>query len=381
MTVAQLAISGIVLTVASTRCVGAQGPVALQLARELSIGSDSLGDDYLFSRIAFVVPLRDGSVVVGETRDRRLRRFGRDGRFLGRIGGPGAGPGEFGRVSQVGTFGDTLWVTDLSLRRASLFDAGGRYSGGFSWFASDDRESLGGSLWLGLFADGTSWAEPVASAATIGGPELPKTILSVGRDARVRDTIVVAPTKHTLFVVADGPTMNFGAQPFADAPIIVGSSGASRLFVVGREVSGTSQRAEIRVVALRPSGDTLWMRSFPYSPRRVSRDVSDSVLGRIHEDLRRSGATLEDVKGVLFLPRFRPPVTAAFATADGSLWLRREEDQSMVEYWIISPDGRHEGTVRVRRESKLVASEMGKVWASEVNEDEVPTVVRYRMLR
>jgi len=355
----------------------AQGPPTWRLVEEQQWS----GETNLFTKISAILPISGGSILVVEPREARMRVFDESGKQERSIGREGRGPGEFVRLAAAGLFADTLWATDVNLRRTSLFRTSGDLVSTLPWNVLGEVGNEPTNLVGGLFADGTAWGEKDRAAATISGPELPRAILRLARSARSMDTLAVVETAHTLFNVMDGPTMNLGPQPFADAPLVVGSTSRSRVYVVLRSAALTRQKSVVRVVAVNAKGDTAWSREYPYAPRPLERRTADSVLNRTHYGMRRSGATLDAVRSVLFLPANRPPVSAAVAADDGTLWLRREAGQSTVEYWVISADGSLVGSVTVASNVSIAAASRDHVWAIRSDADDVPSVVRYRISR
>jgi hypothetical protein len=59
------------------------------------IGALEGAPEYLFSSIVDVVALSDATLAVADRGSSEIRVFGRDGRFMRKIGAPGEGPGEF----------------------------------------------------------------------------------------------------------------------------------------------------------------------------------------------------------------------------------------------------------------------------------------------
>ena len=337
------------------------------------------GDTNLFTGITAILPTSGGSILVVEPREGRLRVFGANGGFERTIGRDGQGPGEFVRLNAAGLFGDTLWTTDLNLRRTTLFRTSGDLVSTMPWNTVAASESS--NLVSGVFADGTAWGEKATTAAALAGPELPKAVLRLTRTARSMDTLALVSTEHTLFNVMDGPAMNFGPQPFSDAPLVVASSTDSRLFVIVRPVAPNGKGGLLRVVAVNARGDTAWSREFLYSPRPLERRVADSVLDRTHRGMRRSGVTIDVVRRVLFLPTNRPPVSAAIVAHDGTLWPRREAGQATVEYWVVSADGILIGSVPVAANVSIAAANGEHAWGIRSDTDGVPSIVRFRISR
>lgn len=90
------------------------------------IGAVAGDAPYLFSGVVYSARLSDGRVVVVDSRSAEVRLFNPEGRFLGRQGGRGAGPGEFRHFSFVDLVpGDTLLIYDGVNRRITRIPPGG----------------------------------------------------------------------------------------------------------------------------------------------------------------------------------------------------------------------------------------------------------------
>lgn len=92
-----------------------------------------IGDEgdpqYEFFRIASVVPLGSGNVVVGNGGSMEIRWYGADGAYLTAAGGPGDGPEELGFLTSVWPWaGDTAAVMDPRRRRLLFFDSAGSFA-------------------------------------------------------------------------------------------------------------------------------------------------------------------------------------------------------------------------------------------------------------
>jgi hypothetical protein len=123
------------------------------LTETLRIGTAEGDPDYQFGSIPSVAGLAiasDGRIVAADLQARHLKVFAPDGRYQRTVGGPGAGPGEFGiqGLQVVIAPGDTLVVSDLGNQRVSLFLLDGTfvrsfpqsYQDGFAfrWDAAED---------------------------------------------------------------------------------------------------------------------------------------------------------------------------------------------------------------------------------------------------
>ena len=70
------------------------------------------GPAHEFFRVRGVRQRSDGSLVLADRASRQIRHYSREGEFLGALGGPGEGPGEFRSLERVETVADTVFALD-----------------------------------------------------------------------------------------------------------------------------------------------------------------------------------------------------------------------------------------------------------------------------
>lgn len=70
------------------------------------------GPAHEFFRVRGVKQRADGSLVLADRTSRQIRHYSREGEFLGALGGPGRGPGEFRSLERVETVADTVFALD-----------------------------------------------------------------------------------------------------------------------------------------------------------------------------------------------------------------------------------------------------------------------------
>jgi hypothetical protein len=365
--------------------LAAQSPATWTLTPEARIGGADRGKEYEFARIAGVVPGPGGSALVYEFRPPELRAFDADGKYLRTIGRAGGGPGEFRMIGGAGFVGDTLWTVDPELKRVSLFTADGRVTATISQEVADpatsgSRAFSGAYVWFVLphnAAVGLAsyWSEDLASGKVPMAP-----VLRMTRSARTLDTIAWVSTLHSQLAFTTGTSHLYMRQTFSDTPLNIVAPAVERVFVVDRSVAASPARATFGVVALRVNGDTAWRRRYPYVPKPIPAATADSALSM---SIKFGGATItrEEVRQQLFLPAFRPPIAAVVAAEDGSLWLRREDGSATVDYTVIGASGNLQATLTVKSNVAIMAVRGDFVWTTEKDEDDVQTVVRYRITR
>ncbi len=70
------------------------------------------GPPHEFFRVRGVTQRPDGSLLLADRASRQLRLYSRKGEFLGALGGPGEGPGEFSDIQQIELIADTVFALD-----------------------------------------------------------------------------------------------------------------------------------------------------------------------------------------------------------------------------------------------------------------------------
>ena len=87
----------------------------------------------------------------------------------------------------------------------------------------------------------------------------------------------------------------------------------------------------------------------------------------------------EVITRALYVPPYRAPVTEALAGDDGTLWLRWDSATSPDLYSVLGVDGRIVAHVHASSRVRLRWVSGTTVWGEERDEDDVPTLVRYRV--
>jgi 6-bladed beta-propeller protein len=376
------------LTLAATPSAG-QGPPRWRLTHDTRVPLEGRSS-YDFTNIVAVVPTSDGSVLIADVGNKEIAHFGATGEYLNKIGRTGKGPGEFDLLGSAGLLGDTVWVIDRGQPRTSLYSRSGRLLATIRTEGEASRPPGWHVQLDALLPDGSALG---SATRRLADGELPTAILRMSRVGRTIDTLAWVPTKNSRFILvrpdrsflalrASSKT-SFGIQPFTDAPLITFAPSRSLVFIVHRAVSTTSANARFAVVAIASNGDTLWNRSFGYVPRPLARRAVDSLVSALEQSLTRTRSRMSapEIRRLLFIPDHHAPVTSAFAGADGSLWLRREEDKPTVDYWVVGNNGRVIGTLSVPANVKLMAATGSKAWGVEYGEYDVPQVTRFAIQR
>jgi len=178
------------------------------LVQDLSIGSETTGPDYQFTRIMAVFPARDGTIWVldgpedgpGLTgpREYRLRRFDASGKFLSNVSRMGEGPGELFRPeSPIAQLPDgPLVVRDGVRNRVNVFNPSGTVAPTWAFGQTRLRSasiSLGAAITVDTMV--ISWLPTYIDPPFVPGPRRPDApssvpiIVRVGPQGRIIDTL------------------------------------------------------------------------------------------------------------------------------------------------------------------------------------------------
>jgi hypothetical protein len=96
----------------------------------LTLGALAGEEEYQFSEISAAVRRSNGDFVVADAGSRTVRLYNEMGVFKRRLGGPGSGPGEFQRPTQIlAHTADSIFVWDDAAFRLTKFDPDGAFVG------------------------------------------------------------------------------------------------------------------------------------------------------------------------------------------------------------------------------------------------------------
>lgn len=158
-----------------------------QLVEELSIGSETGSDPYLFGQIAGIAEGED-HIFVLDSKLCVLRMYDGQGRYLRDIARKGEGPGEFVSPSSlvVNPRDGRLFVQDASHGRVSVFSPAGDYLE--SWRI----KAWSWGLDMVATADGTLYLdEPVPDSAVPGLLNMEIMMVGYGRDGAIGKTVKI----------------------------------------------------------------------------------------------------------------------------------------------------------------------------------------------
>lgn len=359
----------------------------LTVTQDLRVGSVD-DPDIGFSRMGAVTVGPEGLVYVAESQDKEIRVFDGQGTPVRTIGRQGEGPGEFQGLGDIGFKGDTLWVNDPMAARITLFDPDGGVIG--------TLPATG--VWLGSQEDGYVLEQPGSLRDdgrvdfvvpgirfSPGGPDtLSFPELVFDRNGQVVDTAgggVLGPFAGGT-VSLDGHELRAPAPP-SDRPLRTRVHDG--LVVVEGPAAVQAGPATLTVTRIDLVGDTVYSRRFGYMPRPFESAFIDALVGPAAIRATRmtgldSSTVARTLRGGLHLPPFAAPVSQALVGADGSVWLRRDDDGGPTFRWVVlAPDGSPVGQFQLPRSVDVRWASLGSFFGADRDDAEIPWLVRYHL--
>ena len=369
---------------------------AIELARwslveDLRIGS-AAGHADAFSRPSIGAISGDGSLVYVVDRDSRspvIKVFDTSGRFVREIGSPGEGPGEYRSISAFGLRSDTIWISDAGTGRVTFYRPDGTVIESFG-FGYDEAgvvtrvpvEVLGSDRFLVVSPPG-----PDLGRTGVGKVRFRQSVLLTDRQAAVLDTVVSYDVDYPVIVTRPGGGAIFRYNPaVVETPRVSYSSTSEVVREVHRPAPQSASVGQFRILIRRPRGDTLMQRTFLFRPVPVPRTVKDSVMAAASRSLRNAPVDLAAVAlRYIELPDFQPAVSRGpISTENGDYWIEREAfPTNGREYLVLDRGLEPLATIQIPSRSGRLTGPITQthVWFVELDDLDVPFLVRYRIVR
>ena len=295
---------------------------SLVLVEELRIGN-LVGDEaYTFGNVAALAPAPDGSLYVADNQVPIIRRYDRDGRYIGDIGRRGEGPGEYRWIVGIAVLSDgrlTAWEGPGGL---SIFDPTGSFIESHS-VPNGRVASRPGDRAFVYGAQGGIFVRVALEGALPGSQEFFES-----------EWASVAPDGQVERLPADPPADREGA--FYG---MVGRGGPYQPFT--RETLST----------VGPDGSRYWVRNDEYVIHRVLPSGEEVEITREQVPVRvgaQERAEWEDnaeqmaglgmdVSTFLPIPEVKPLIREILVDPEGRLWVSRYTEAAFMEY---SPEER-----------------------------------------
>jgi hypothetical protein len=378
--------------VAAASIANAQrGPTA-RLVKEIVIDNASLPDG--FTPVGAVVVGPGGRLYVEQSMDNVVRLFDSAGKYLKAIGAKGQGPGETENLGGIGFVGDTLWTYDWGTRRFAFFSATGTYQSTLIPPRIVDSAVKSHPVSIGAttpLAGGNLYFAGASYASNLDLALMPPIARLIGtRDGRILDTIAMSDSLgRGSFGYASGSRQTFTNDPFfsgmVDKSPLVTVGGRGAWFVVARRADCATQTRYL-VARISFKRDTLWRATIECPRVAVPRNFVDSVVA-VNRD---RAVKMLPITASYAEQQIRPkigdvkaftPARALMVGGDGSTWVRpMRAVTDSAETWIRA-DARasapEEFTLPPKARLKYIA-DATHIWVMLLDEDDLPSLVRYR---
>jgi hypothetical protein len=346
--VAALTVIALAVTVPA---LAAQVPITFRLAPDGSIqaGDHDFGEEYRIARS------RTGLLAVHEFADTRIVLFSPTGRVIRSIGRAGSGPGEVRIVQRFGWIADTLWLSDVQLRRTTFFAPDGRMLRIVAWpeaLHDGQGRQIAGVTFLSPLAyrADRSVLFRVQHAGKRGAvsPFVTGARLSIaradtsGRFLGVVASVSAADGTDCVQSTTSGQSMASVTVPLCPDSFIEAGGDSGVVAVVHQKVTGTS--GSVSAVVNDARGRALVRAAL--TPELVR--VPPAVAARLRADLlARAGGqrpapgagALRELVRRIQIPTVWPPVDCVVVGDGGRLLLGSPTGEATRRWQLLGPDG------------------------------------------
>ncbi|WP_419934302.1 hypothetical protein [Candidatus Palauibacter sp.] len=352
-----------------TNTLPADAPPMWRLVEELRVGAvDGDGPD-VFGELEALAPLPGGGFAVIEAQAQEVRVFGPGGEHVATHGRKGGGPGEFENAIDL-MLGpqERLWVADPGNVRMSVLDPVAGFVESFPlpfplWgFAWDGAMTADGRILEFSFDRGQS-----------------REILRV-YDLTMTQVDSISLKEVEVFEPEDDPgifvqDLGGGSQYMRGVPFH--PSGLRYLDAQGAIWSKPRGDPDYVIRKWLPGGDTTLILETRRPAVPVTTAERDSVIARIRESFRRSGATAElDWSRI---PAVKSAVEDVFVSAEGDVWVRTPSPVAETTFDVYAPDGSYVGTAVGAARLTHPVVRGNAFWAFVSDDFNVPYVIRARI--
>ncbi|HEU4556613.1 MAG TPA: 6-bladed beta-propeller [Longimicrobium sp.] len=297
---------------------------------------------------------------VADWMQKRVTVLSPDGRVLRTLGETGSGPGEFRAIRGVQiTRGDSLLVYDPELARVTVFEPDSLSVARTETFAGRLRGAPPFRLWratagryVAVFRSGFEFSSSGAVA------ERRDSVALLRSDGSLEETIARLPARGFLregFSITPNP---FGREPLA------GANDSGRVHYVWSD--------SLAVHTYDSLGNLISRFAAELPPRPVTTADVDSERAAMDEWTRRTfQKALADST-----PRTWPAVKDMIVDDAGRVWLQLGGPRGTLQEWVVfTPGGGYIRSVIVPDGVRLYAVRGPRLYAEQLNEENVPSVV------
>lgn len=327
-----------------------------------------------FTTIAAMATTPKGVIAISEDRTYRLTFYSPGGKQIGETGRRGGGPGEYSSIAAIGARGETFWVSDPLAYRITYVKPDGTVLGTMPAPAAGTLRhakipyirptpfgvGVGDTLIVVADREPSAGVSPFLGSMGFGG----KAAIRLLPDSSAQ-LLARTEASPACAVVASNAVARV---PFCAAPLLAVRGDGRGVVVVQFEGETLSP---VRVHFISNSGDTVFTHVIKSRGVSIPRDTVEASLRPLRNDAR--------YRSQVIAPRYYPPVRRVIAGGDGSVWLEEHQPTTAHQWLVLGPNGRPRGRVTVPANVRIMSAVADTFWGVELDEDDVPTIVRHRV--
>jgi hypothetical protein len=308
-----------------------------------------------------------GIIAIAQNQDAVVRLFTDDGHYLGSLGGRGKGPGEMTLIERVGWKADTLWISDPSQGRVTLFDGRRRLVRTLRYPTSAEltlpesgRKLRFPSVRILALLPGDTFH---ATLAVDVGQEAPEAYHGRSVHALITETgiaarlIVRVPIGQVQLNTPKGESFML---PFPNR-VVQGVSVDDDITVFAQAFIEGEATGTILVTAVQTSGDTVFARHYPVDLVEIPAPVRDSVARRT----------------TLPIPSVYPPLAGLIIGSDRSVWIELNPTPEGRPYMVLGPTGDQLGSFMLPTSQRIGQVRGDWMWSIDRDSLGVESVVKW----
>ena len=193
------------------------------------------------------------------------------------------------------------------------------------------------------------------------------------------------------WLVVDLPTSPPGGQyqsfqPWTNANVWSVSLTADRLAFAEQPVPDNEDHAQYRLRVVSEGKWPTWERTVSYRPvpltsKRVNEWIDGVLATEVGASFPSTTAGRKAIGERLYRPRYVPPLRGIMLAGNGGVWVRRQAIGESNDWQVFDTAGRPRATVRVPSGVVIHEARDSLVWGVEMDNLDVPTVRRYKIVR
>lgn len=348
---------------------------AVRFIPEVTITDASMAGKAFFSSVMDIALDEQGRLYVCDYREGNIKMFDDAGAFLGTIGRPGQGPGEFGNPSEIEWSKGRLYVRELTNMRVSILDGNGHF------MKSVPIDISGGNWWkMRALPNGRLLVQKEkVNREDLNAPQ--EMIIDLhSADLEFIKTIYRHEVRRNKYITEPRRT---------NVPIPFAASVFWEVLPSGKILIGYSGRYELEIHD--PDKGKTSSFSHSYKPVEVTAKDKELHFQGMTFSVGGSGGIVSQQKGApdfivrnTEFPRYKPAYHDIKVDAEGNIWVlpyAPDARKAEMRMDVFDSAGRFLNSVRIVDGASLfrMAPLLGGFWTISMNEEGEWTVVKYRI--